>query len=134
MKYIQFLPPSLSTVKELAFLITANVISSVLNFVGRMPSRISLVQCHFFCLRALLGILWVENILSQAFCGSEIFFRGYFVGLNFFLVGTSWLQSFFVYCGSKLFFRGYFTDPKFFFFFFSWARNFSREFKIFSRV
>ena len=48
---------------------------AVVGLAGLLPS------CH----RAFVGISWVQD-----------FSRGYFVGLKFFLVGISWVQSFFL--------------------------------------
>ena len=67
------------------------------------------------------------NLLCWVFCGSKIFScgnflwpeylsRGYIVGINVFLVGTLWVQNFFlwVFLGSALYYRGYFVGPIFF--------------------
>ena len=50
----------------------------VVGLVGLVPS-------------CLLGISWVQNIFLWVFRGSQIFSRGYFVGLKFFLVGILWV-------------------------------------------
>ena len=57
--------------------------------------------------RPLGGILWVQNIFSWVFRGSQFFFRRYFVGPKFFLVGISWVQKFFprLFRGLEVFFR-----------------------------
>ena len=77
---------------------------SVLNFMGRVPSWVSWVQCY--C--AILP-LWV-------FRGSKIFSRGYLVGLKYFPVGILWVPNLFpwVFRGSKIFSGGYFVRSKFF--------------------
>ena len=60
----------------------------------------------------LMGISWVQDFFSWVFRGSEICFRGYFVGPTFFLVG--------IFRGSKILSCRYFVGPTFF----SWVWNF----------
>ena len=58
---------------------------------GAIVGLVNLVPpCH----HVFVGILWVQNIFSWAFCGSKSFSCRYFVGLQFFLVGISWVQFF----------------------------------------
>ena len=71
----------------------------------------------------LTGISWVQNVFSWIFCGSKIFFRGFFVGPKFFswvfywslffLVGSLWVQIFL-----------YFVNPKFFLVGILWGQSF----------
>ena len=75
--------------------------------------------------RAFMGSSWVINFFPSVFCGSSIFshgyfvgpdlFRGYFVGLKFFLVGILWVPNFssWVFHGSQIFSRRYFAGSKF---------------------
>ena len=83
---------------------------SVLNFMGVMPSflrepenfsREYFHHSKYF----LMGISWVQNILTWVFRVSQIFSRRYFVGPNFFLVGVSRVQDFFSL---------YFVGPRFY--------------------
>ena len=87
---------------------------SVLKFMGRVPWWVSWVYCH------------CAIVPSWGFHESDNFSRGYFVGLNFFLMGVSWVQNFFswVFHGYELFSRGYFVGPKFFRVDFSWVHFF----------
>ena len=87
----------------------------VLNSVGLMPSWVS---CHCAIVPS-----WVRKFFSWLYLGSNIFSRGYFLGLKFFLVGISWVPEFFswvqnffswVFCGSKIFSCGYFVCPRFY--------------------
>ena len=73
--------------------------------------------------RAFVDLLSVQNIFSLVFCGFHIFF----------LVGPSWVQSFFLWviCRSKISFCGYFVGPRLFLAGISWVQNFlSKMFKI----
>ena len=87
----------------------SKIFRNLLNLEGRVPSWISWVVCH------------------RGSRGSEIFFREYFVGLIFFLVGILWVQLFFlvgillvqkflswVFRGSKIFLVGTLWVQKFF--------------------
>ena len=88
---------------------------AVVGLVGLVPS------CH--C--AFVGVSWVQD-----------FSRGYFVGLKFFLVVISWVQSFFLVViswvqnfllgirGSEIFSREYFVGQSFFLVSNSWAQFF----------
>ena len=62
--------------------------TSVLNFVGLMPSCLRGSKIFF------VGISWVQNIFSWVFRGSKIFSRGYVMDQKCFLVGISWVQNF----------------------------------------
>ena len=79
----------------------------MLNFVGRTPCKS----------RGSSGIV------PLCLRGSKIFFRGYFMGLKFFLVGISLVPNLFslVFHGSLIYSRGYFV-----------SQMLSRGFKIFS--
>ena len=85
------------------------------NSVGFMPSWVS---CH-----RVIVPSGVQKFFSWLYLGSNIFSRGYFLGLNFFLVGISWVPEFFSWVqfffswefrGSKIFSRGYFVCPSFY--------------------
>ena len=76
----------------------------VLNSVGFMPSWVS---CH-----RVIVPSGVQKFFSWLYLGSNIFSRGYFLGLNFFLVGISWVPEFFSWV--QFFFRGNFVGPRFF--------------------
>ena len=77
-----------------------------------MPLWVSRIQCYcgyfvspkFLTLSTLcvqifyweyfVSILWVQNIFSWVFCGSQFFSRRYFLCPRFFLVGVSQVQNF----------------------------------------
>ena len=98
---------------------------AIVVLMGLMPS------CH----RAFVGISWVWNFFSWIFRGSKIFSRGFFVGLKFFLVGTSsvqnfprgylWVQNFFVGILGPNFFWWVFPGSNYFFWWLiSWFKDF----------
>ena len=93
---------------------------SVLNSVGLAPPWVFRVSCH----RVIVSS-WVRNFFSRVFCGFKNFFRRYFVGPRFFLVGRLWVQEFFswVFCGFKTFSGEYFVGPKFFLSGVLWVQN-----------
>ena len=63
-----------------------------------------LIECAKFCgSRDIVGLVGPRAIKPPCLHGSLIFFRGYFVGPNFFLVGIS---------GVRIFSRGYFRGSK----------------------
>ena len=65
-----------------------------------------LIECVKFCgSRDIVGLVGPRAIKPPCLHGSLIFFRGYFVGPNFFLVGISWVH---------IFSRGYFRGSKVF--------------------
>ena len=50
---------------------------------------------------------------ASCLCESKIFYRGYFLGVAFFLAGFSWVQIILAGIrGSKILFRGYFVGQK----------------------
>ena len=62
-------------------------------------------------------------------------FCGYFVGLKFLAVGTSWVQEFFLcpFLGSKISSRGYIMNPKIFLVGLSRVQIFSRKYFVGTR-
>ena len=89
---------------------------AIVGLLGIVPScyhafvGISWVQCFF-----LVGSLWVQSFFWWVFRGSKVFFHGYFVAPNVFLLVISRLQNFFswIFHGSNFFSCGYFVGPIF---------------------
>ena len=63
----------------------------------------------------LVGISCVQNFFSWVFRGSEIYSRGYLVGLKF-SRGYLWVANFlsWEFCGSELFSLEYLVGPSYF--------------------
>ena len=74
---------------------------------------LSCLSGYFLGPKSLLCVFVGLKFFLVVICGSEIFSRRYFVGLNFFLVGISWLLNIFswVFCRSRLFSRMKFVSP-----------------------
>ena len=132
--------------KRLSMLLDIEYLSIILDFNIHMKS----IECAKFrgsraivvlmglmpsCHRAFVGISWVWNFFSWIFRGSKIFSRGFFVGLKFFLVGTSsvqnfprgylWVQNFFVGILGPNFFWWVFPGSNYFFWWLiSWFKDF----------
>ena len=96
-----------------------------------------LVGLVSWCHRAFVGILWIEKFFWWVFRWSKVFSHGYFVGSNFFFLGSSRVQIFsrgyfvgpqsfsWVFVGSEFFFLWVLCGSNFFFSrFISWIKDF----------